>query len=62
MASKKPAASAQIEVRILVDTTLEDGTRLPCNSVATLSAESAAVLVAAGAADDTPEAVQAAKA
>lgn len=61
MSSKKPAVGGQVEVRILVDTTLEDGTRLACNSVATLESSVAAALVAAGSADDTAEAVKAAK-
>lgn len=63
MASKKSGAPAtQIEVRVLVDATLADGTRLSCNSVATLDPAIAAALAAAGVIDLDPEAVKAAKA
>lgn len=58
----KKSAAGQVEVRILVDTSLEDGTRLQCNTVASLDSAVADALVASGVADGNPEAVKAAKA
>lgn len=63
MAGKKTGVNAaQVEVRILVDTVLEDGAQLKSNSVATLDAAVADAMVAAGVEDAHPEAVKAAKA
>lgn len=54
---RKTRAEGDVEVRFLVDTT-HDGVTYPCNTVHALDADTAAAMVGAGFADDTPEGVE----
>lgn len=58
--SKRKKNEGDVEVRMLVDTPYE-GENLPCNTVQILDADAAAAFVGAGRADDTAEAVAAAR-
>lgn len=60
MAKHRKPREGDVEVRILVDTT-HNGVLHPCNTVATVDGDTAAALVGAGFADDTPEGVEVAR-